>query len=245
MDTFDTNGAARSAKRKNEGAKSQTGYKELHRGESQRFTRGCTWVGEAACHGSAGRRDSHIGKSSGLSDSVQQGELANSTALTAIAQQQAGRSDQLFNTAYPGFQQAESFYQTIASGDPGKIATAIAPATQQISQASDQAKANILRTGPAGGEKNLALEQVDVNQGAEVGKTASGSYLNSFNALASLAGQGVGESTAAAGTGISGYSSANQGLGALGQQQIQQKGAQLGALTSLGSDAATVGAAFI
>lgn len=186
-----------------------------------------------------------VGKSSGLSDSVQQGELANSTALTAIAQQQAGRSDQLFQAAFPGFQKSEDFYSTLASGDPYAISTAIAPATQQIAQASDQAKANILRSGPAGGEKNLALEQVNVNQGAEVGKTASGSYLNSFNALAQLAGQGVGESTSAAGTGISGYNSANSGLNALGQQQIQQKGAQLGALTSLGTDAATVGAAFI
>jgi len=176
---------------------------------------------------------------------VQAGELSNSNALTAIAQQQAGNADQLYQAAFPGFQSAENFYSTIATGDPGKIATAIAPATQQIQTASDQAKANILRTGPAGGEKNLALEQVDVNQGAEVGKAASGSYLNSFNALAQLSGQGVGESTAAAGTGISGYNSANSGLGALGQQQIQQKGAQLGALTSLGTDAATVGAAFI
>jgi hypothetical protein len=186
-----------------------------------------------------------LGKSSGLSQSVQDSEAANATALTGIAQQQNQRSGQLFNEANPGFISAENFYQTISSGDPGKIATAIAPATQQISQASDQAKANIMRTGPAGGEKNLALEQVDVNQGAEVGKTASGSYLNSFNALASLAGQGTGESISSAGTAISGYNSANQGLGTLGNQQIQQKGAQLGALTSLGSDAASVGAAFI
>lgn len=186
-----------------------------------------------------------MGKSSGLSDSVQQGELQNSTALTQIAQAQAGRSDQLFQESNPGFVQAENFYGTLGTGDPYAIARAISPATQQISTATAGAKQNIMNNAPAGGEKNLALEGADVSQGAQVGQAATGSFLNSFNALASLAGQGTGESIAGAGTAISGYNSANQGLNALGQQQIQQKGAQLGALTSLGSDAATVGAAFV
>ena len=186
-----------------------------------------------------------MGKSSGLSDSVQQGELANSTALTQIAQQQAGNSQQLFQESNPGFLQAENFEGSLASGSPYEIAKAIAPATQQINQATAGAKANIMNTAPAGGEKTLALENADVAQGAKVGDVASSGYLNSFNALAQLAGQGTGESISAAGTGISGYSSANQGLGQLGQQQIEQKGAQLGALTSLGGDIATgVGAYF-
>jgi len=186
-----------------------------------------------------------VGKGGGLSDTVQQGMLQNQDALVAIAQQQSQESQQLFKTAYPGFQQAENFYGTLATGDPYAIARAIAPATQQISQATTSAKQNIMSNAPAGGEKNLALEQADVARGAEVGKVASGSFLNSFNALASLAGQGVGESISAAGTGISGYNAANQGLYNLGNLQIQQKGAQLGALTSLGQDAATVGAAFL
>lgn len=182
-----------------------------------------------------------MGKSSGVSQSVQDSEAANATALTGIAQQQNTNAQTLFQESNPGFVKAENFYNTISSGDPYAIGTAIAPAAQQISQASDQAKANILRTGPAGGEKNLALEQVNVNQGAEVGKVASGSYLNSFNALAQLAGQGTGESISSAGTAISGYGSANSGLGQIANQQIQeqqiqqqQKGSTLGALSSLG-----------
>ena len=185
------------------------------------------------------------GKSQGLSPEVQAGELANSTALTQIAQQQAATGQQLFNEVNPGMVSAENFSQTLASGDPYAISRAISPATQQISQATAGAKQNIMQNAPSGGEKNLALEQASVSQGAEVGKAATGSFLNSFNSLAQLAGQGTGESISAAGTGISGFSAANQGLGQLGTQQIQQKGAQLGALTSLGSDAATVGAAFV
>jgi len=186
-----------------------------------------------------------MGKSSGLSSSVTGGIQQDASALTALAQQQGANANTLFNLTEPGMATAENFYQVLASGDPTAIACAIAPATQQISQATAGAKQNIMTNAPAGGEKNLALEQADVSQGAQVGQAATGSYLNSFNALSQLAGQGIGESTAAAGTAISGYSAANQGLGQLGQLQIAQKGAQLGALTSLGGDAATLGAAFL
>lgn len=187
-----------------------------------------------------------MGKSDqGLSPAVQAGELSNSNALTAIATQQQANSQQLFQESNPGFVRAEDQAMTISSGDPYALARAISPATQQIASATAGAKQNIMSNAPAGGEKNLALEQADVSQGAQVGQAATGSFLQSFNSLAQLAGQGTGESISGAGTAISGYNSANQGLNSLGQQQIQQKGAQLGALTSLGSDAATVGAAFI
>jgi hypothetical protein len=170
---------------------------------------------------------------------------SNQAALVQIAQGQAANANQLFQTAFPGFRQAEDFYGTLSTGDPYAIARAIAPATQQIKESTTSAKQNILQNAPSGGEKNLAIEQADVAQGAQVGKTASESYLNSFNALAQLAGQGVGESISAAGEGTYAYGSANQALGQIGSLQIQQKGAQLGALTSLGQDAATVGAAFL
>ncbi len=187
-----------------------------------------------------------MGKSSGLSPQVQAGEQANATALTQIAQQQAGNAQTLFQESNPGFQSAEQFYGNLSTGDPYSIAKAISPATQQIAASTQGAKQNIMNNAPAGGEKNLALEQADVSQSAEVGKAATGSYLNSFNALASLAGQGTGESISAAGTGISGFNSANQGLGQLGQLQIQQKGAQLGAFSSLAGDASSLaGLAFL
>jgi hypothetical protein len=183
-----------------------------------------------------------MGKSSqGVSSQVSSGELANETALTQIAQQQSANSQTLFNLTEPGLASAENFYGALSTGSPAAISTAIAPATQQISQATAGAKQNIMNTAPAGGEKNLALEQADVSQGAQVGSLASGAYTGSFNALAQLAGQGVGESISAAGTGISGLSSANQALGQLGNQQLeaqqlqaQQKGSTLGALSSLG-----------
>lgn len=176
----------------------------------------------------------------------------NSSALIQLAQQQQNQSSQLFNASFPGFGRAENFYSALSSGDPFSIARATAPVAAQADQSADAAKKNILQNGPAGGEKNLALEQVDVNRGATVGDAASKGYLNSFNALSSLAGQGIGESQNATGAAISGLSGSNSALSSIGNFQLQaqqlqteQKGNSLGALSSLGGDAATLGAAGI
>jgi hypothetical protein len=186
-----------------------------------------------------------MGKSSpGVSSDVSQGEIANEQALVSIAQTQEKQSQQLFAESNPGFLSAENFYGALSTGSPYAISTAISPAVQQIGQATAGAKQNIMNSTPAGGEKNLALQQADVAQGAQVGQAATGSFLNSFNALAQLAGQGTGESISGAGTAISGLSSANQAWGQLGSQQLQaqqlqaqQKGSTLGALSSLGGAA--------
>ena len=185
------------------------------------------------------------GKSSESNTQLENAQVTDANALTTIAQGQAANANQLFNLGLPGLTQSENFYSTLASGDPQAIQTLLAPAAQQIQTATAGAKQNILNTAPAGGEKNLAIEQALGGQGAQVGNLASQSYLGSFNTLAQLGGAGIGLGTQAAGTGISGYGSANQALGQLGGLQIQQKGATLGALGGLASDASTVASAAI
>jgi hypothetical protein len=166
------------------------------------------------------------------------------TQLTSLLQQQGSQSQQLFNQSFPGIQTADQFYQALASGSPNLIAAVTAPAAQQISQATAGAKQNILSTAPAGGERNLALQQADVSQGAQLGALASQGYTGSFNALAQLGGQGVGLGQGAAGTAISaGNAAGNQWSNIVGEN-VQQKGATLGAISGAASDAATVGAAF-
>ncbi len=184
----------------------------------------------------------------GVSPEVSQSEIATNTALTNIAQQQEANAQQLFNTSFPGFQTAENFYTTLASGDPSAIFRAISPAVQQIDQSTAAAKANILRTGPPGGQTNLAIENADVNRGAQVGNIGASAYLNAPNALAQLAGQGVNQSISSASTGISSYSAGTQALGQLGSQQLQaqqiaaeQKGSTFGSLSSLGGSLAEAG----
>lgn len=194
-----------------------------------------------------------MGKASGQpSPEIQQGMLSNQSALVKIAQGQAEQGTQLFQTSFPGFQSAEDFYRSISSGDPYAISRAIAPATQEITKQADAAKANILQNSAPGGQKNLALEMVDVNRGAQAGDLASNAYLQSFPALAQLAGQGISQGIQSAGTGISGYGTANQGLGELGQLQFQQqqlrsqqKGQMFGGLESMLGAGAELGSAAI
>lgn len=169
-----------------------------------------------------------------IDPSVQQGLLANQNALVQIAQGAQQNAQSLFNLTEPGLATAENFYQTLAAGDPAAIMRAIAPTAQQASEAATGAKSNIMANAPAGGEKNLALEMTDVNKADVISKAASGASLNAPNALAQLANQGISQSIAEQGTGISGLSAGSAALGSLGgieaeyaKVQAEQKGAQL------------------
>lgn len=175
--------------------------------------------------------------------------LENQSALVKIAQTQSKEGQDIFNIAAPGLAQAEEFYQALERGDPASILKATAPATQQITEATEGAKRNILMSTPPGGEKNLAIENADVAQGANIAKLTSSAVANAPNALAQLAGQGVGESISAAGTGISGLSAASQTLSSLGNLQLEgqklaaeQKGSVLGSVTSMAQTGMEVGA---
>jgi hypothetical protein len=177
--------------------------------------------------------------------------LQNETALTTIARDSAKRADQLYNLTEPGLARAEDFYTALSSGDPAAIMQAISPATQQITKAGEGAKKEILASPGGGGEKNLALEEVDVNKGAEVGKVASGAYTGSFNALGQLAGQGISESGGMTSNATSAYSAGSSTLSSLGslnlqdkQLQMEQKGQSMGGIGSLiGAGAGAAGAA--
>ena len=187
-----------------------------------------------------GKSSSNSGNS-GPSPAVYQGMLDNSTALTGIAKEQEANAQTLFNLTEPGLKTAEDFYSTLAAGDPAAILRATAPTAQAAAKTAAGTKANILATAPEGGERNLALEAVDVSRGDTVSKAASGAQLGSYNALASLAGQGVSQSISAAGTGISGISAANQGLSSLGNLQLNQEqihAQEKGNLLGFGSSAA-------
>lgn len=168
------------------------------------------------------------GKSQDPQLEASQSHLADVTA--ALGQQQGAQSQQLFNLAFPGLQQTSNFEQALASGSPDLIAKVTAPAAQQVQEATAGAKKNILQNAPAGGERNLALQEADVNQGAKIGQIASSGFLSAFPALAKLGGQGVGLGQSAAGTATSALSSASQDYGNIINENIQQKGQTLGAI---------------
>jgi hypothetical protein len=185
------------------------------------------------------------GKQQGTSNNTISAENSGATALSQIGGGLAQRSNLLAGFGIPEVQAAGDFYGSLSTGDPSQIARVTAPAAQQITQASESATKNILANAPPGGEKNLALEQVEQKRGAQVGDVATQGYLGSFNALGALGGQNLQASNATAGTGISAYGTGEQALGQVGQQefqnaqfQAQQKGATMGAIASLAGDAA-------
>lgn len=179
------------------------------------------------------------GKSSESNTQLENAQVTDANALTTLAQGQAANSNTLFNLGLPGLQTSENFYSTLASGDPDAIAKLIAPAAQQIQTATAGAKQNILNTAPAGGEKNLAIEQADVSQGDQIGRLVSQGYTSAFPALAQIGGANVNAGISSAGTATSAFGQAGNALSNVVGENIQQKGATLGAFGTLGSDVAS------
>lgn len=183
-----------------------------------------------------------MGKSGGISQETQDAEVNIAQQQTDIAKQANTRANQLFGASFPGFQEAEQYYQNLASGDPSAIARAISPAAQQIDQQAEGAKKRIEQDAPRGGVKNLALEENEINKGAQIGNLATQSYLNSFNSLAGLAGQGVGQSQGFTGSAISGLSAAGNQYSNIANQQAEAKASQLGFISSLAGSGAGLAA---
>lgn len=183
-----------------------------------------------------------MSKSGGISPSVQQQEVDIAKQQEGIAQSANQRAGELFKSSFPGFQQAENYYQTLASGDPEAIARAIAPATQQINQQSQAAAQRIEQDSPRGGEKNLALEENQITRGAQIGNLASQSYLSAFQNLAGLAGQGVGESTSQTGAATAAGNAAGNQYSNIANQQAEAKATNLGFYSSLAGAGAEMAA---
>ena len=171
-----------------------------------------------------------------------QANLANVMAQTG--QQSAQEGSTLFNLALPGLEQSEAYYGKLASGDPAALARANAPAIQQITAQTTGAKKNIVADMPRGGERNLALEEADINAGSEISKLTTGSYISSFGSLAGLGGQNVSQGTAATGVGLQGMNAAANQYGQIQQINAEQKASQLGFFSSLAGAGAEAAGAF-
>ncbi len=158
---------------------------------------------------------------------IAQDNLANQMAATGATETAQG--SQLFNMALPGLQQAETYYGTLASGDPNALARANAPAIQALTKSTNSAKQNIVQDNPKGGERNLALEEADLSKGAQIGQLETGSYLSSFGSLAGLGGQNVGQGTAATSSGLQGMNAAANQYGNIQQINAANKAQTMGA----------------
>lgn len=177
---------------------------------------------------------------------------SNINALTQIAGTEEGNAQTLFSLVEPGLVQSEDWAQQVMSGDPGAIMKALAPATQQISQATTGAIKNIENTTAPGGEKNLAIENAQTSEGAQIGSTAASAVANAPTMLANLASGGISESTGLANTAVGATGAATTAAGTMGSEQLQEqqiqaqnKGSGLGALVGLAGAGAEVGSSEI
>ena len=184
-----------------------------------------------------------MGKPQGEDQQLQQSQANLANVMASTGKQSAQEGSTLFNLALPGLEKSESYYGKLASGDPQALATANAPAIQQITGASNSAKKNIIQDQPRGGERNLALEEADLSSGAQISQLTTGSYTGSFGSLAGLGGQNVSQGNAATATGLQGMNAAANQYGQLQQINNEQKATQLGFLGSLAGAGASVAGA--
>ena len=181
-----------------------------------------------------------MGKPTSEDASLQAAQTGLAQQMSATGAQSAAEGSQLFNLALPGLEQSESYYGKLASGDPAALARANAPAIQQITGATNTAKKNIVQDNPRGGERNLALEEADINKGAQISQLTTGSYTGAFPSLAQLGGQNVSQGTSATSTGLQGMNSAANQYGQLQQINNEQKSTMLGFAGSLAGAGATL-----
>jgi hypothetical protein len=157
----------------------------------------------------------------------------------ATSQQQQQESAQLFNLSYPGLQTAESYYQSLASGNPSQIFQSIAPAVGQINSASQGAVQQIQQNMPRGGAEQLAVANVEQQRAGQIGNLGTQAYTSAPAALAQIAAGGVGLSNNAIASSISASSAGSQSNQALMQAQAQGKASTLGFFGSLAGAAGT------
>lgn len=169
----------------------------------------------------------------GPSSGTQQTQNQLTQAQIASQQQASAQSAQTYATAQPGFQQAENYYQSLASGNPQQIASAVGPATSQINAASQGAVQQIQQNMPRGGAEQMAVANVEQQRAGQIGNLGTQAYTSAFPALASLSQGGLGLSTNQLATAISAGAAGSQSNAQLMQAQSAGKGSTLGFLGSL------------
>lgn len=175
---------------------------------------------------------------SGVSGSVKNGQLGIAGDLLNTADTAKGQAAQLWSMVQPGMQTALKYYEDVASGNPNKLYTAIAPAVDQIKAQTTATKQSIDNTMPRGGEKNLAKEVADITGTSNIGKAATGAYTGAFPALWQMGSQGTGLSINDIANAISGQGAAGGMYNNIANQQAQGKASMMNMFGQLGSAAA-------
>jgi hypothetical protein len=180
---------------------------------------------------------------SGPSDSTTGKQQQIAQGQLDLAKEQQTTANRVEGVVEPGLKTAESYYTSLASGDPTKIMTAIGPAVSQIGSQTEQAKNTIKSSTPRGGAQDLAVAEADISKAGQVGNLETQAYTGAFPALASLFQGGAGISVNQIANAISSAQGAASTTAQIGQEQAQGKASTMGMLGSLAGAGGQIGAA--
>ncbi|HXU05481.1 MAG TPA: hypothetical protein VN903_31195 [Polyangia bacterium] len=120
--------------------------------------------------------------------------------LTALAQQQGARGQQLFNFGFPQLQKTAGYYGALLGGNRQAVTQALAPTVEHIGETYKGAERNLTRMAPGAGRDEAAAD-LNRQKAAQIGGLPIAARSEAATALT-----GMGQS--ATGSGISATQSA-------------------------------------
>lgn len=167
------------------------------------------------------------------------GPKAPSTTLNSLSSNATGLANAgtgFINASMPAYKSATDFWSGVLSGGNTGGQQLVAPSAQSIGQLYSGNQKTLQNFMPAGGERNLALQQNQLQKASSI----AGLYRNvqpyAAQQLASLAGVGLQGGTGAAGVG-------QQGFGDLASYMANQNAAKGASLGGIGKGLGTILAA--
>src|SRR5947207_2054758 len=102
-----------------------------------------------------------------------------------------GTSGQLQKLSLPWYSQAGQYYSDVASGDPGRLAQAVAPQINVANQAYTQAQNQISQLLPKGGARDYAMTQAAIGHAGDTSRIMTGGINEAVRQLAGIGGGGI------------------------------------------------------
>ena len=178
----------------------------------------------------------------GPSKQTQAAQTALAQEQTAAGQQSQARSAQTYATTFPWLQTAGNYYNTLATGSPTALSTAVAPVAENVAQTTNAAENQLRTLYPRGGAQDTAIANLEATKTGTIGQATNQAYTSAFSSLAALSGQGMGLSVNEMANAIAGLGQSSATLGALGNEQAAGKAATLGFVGSLAGSGAEMAA---
>ncbi len=111
---------------------------------------------------------------------------AAQTTLTGAAQNSTDISKQLQTQVMPALGQAQSYYSSVAGGDPASLARATMPQVNASREAYSQAQKQIDMTAPKGGQRDQATTSLAQGQAGDLSRILTGGVQDAYTHLANI-----------------------------------------------------------